>query len=52
MLLLASGALAGFTGLLAVDALDLNGEPAAVLVGSMVATHSGAATPAGRAPDR
>ncbi len=41
VLLLASGALAGFTGLLAVDTLGQNGEPAAMLVGSVVAAHSG-----------
>jgi hypothetical protein len=41
VLLLASGALAGFAGLLAADALDQRGEPVAMLVGSVVAAHSG-----------
>jgi hypothetical protein len=41
LLLLASGAVGGFTALLAVDTLDLADEPATLLVGSAVAAHAG-----------
>lgn len=41
LLLLATGATAGFTGLLVVDALDIKDQPAVILIGGAVALHSG-----------
>lgn len=41
VLLLATGALAGFSGLLTVDSLDLRGGSVALIVGTAAAAHAG-----------
>lgn len=41
VLLLATGALTGFAGVLVFDGLKITDEPASVVIGSLVAAHSG-----------